>query len=420
MRPVFADLVQEVQRSIGYYTSLHRETRFRRLIGLGNGFRLPGLQKFLEQNLNVPVVRIDSYNRLVPGAAVKAPTFHEHVLSFAVAYGLAIQSLSSTRVQTNLLPGQIVRRRMWNRKRPWFGAAAAILVILFALPVFRALADRSTLGETTETYERARGIARDLQEKLRRYRAVINEGEDEKRQIEQGLKLYGYRDYWPSVMEMISRSVEAAGGEDQAALGNYARARTDEARMAILNRLKSKPRGSRKLISIKELRSDYLVDVDRAEQQPAGKGDEFGRGLSEIGREAAAATPVGTGELKRGFSVQLTLRAPCSPDQGEALKQVDALVADLEKHSREAIKGFASLGFKEFGYVQEPRRVGEGTSGGGWHDRGAADPNTGPRLPDPLFPDEDMYNDMLFDVRWILTIEGDGVPSPEERTGEGR
>ena len=27
MRPVFADLVQEIQRCIGFYTSLHRETR---------------------------------------------------------------------------------------------------------------------------------------------------------------------------------------------------------------------------------------------------------------------------------------------------------------------------------------------------------------------------------------------------------
>jgi len=42
MRPVFAELVQEIQRSIGYYTSLHRDSRFKQLVGIGNGFRLPG------------------------------------------------------------------------------------------------------------------------------------------------------------------------------------------------------------------------------------------------------------------------------------------------------------------------------------------------------------------------------------------
>ena len=90
MRPVFADLVQEIQRSIGYYTQKHRDTKFTRLIGLGNGFRLPGLQKFLERNLNIPVARIDSYNELSPSHNVNMPVFTENVLSFAVAYGLAL------------------------------------------------------------------------------------------------------------------------------------------------------------------------------------------------------------------------------------------------------------------------------------------------------------------------------------------
>ena len=42
MRPVFGDLAQDVQRSIGYYTSLHKEAKLERLIGLGSTFRLPG------------------------------------------------------------------------------------------------------------------------------------------------------------------------------------------------------------------------------------------------------------------------------------------------------------------------------------------------------------------------------------------
>src|SRR5581483_11805816 len=35
MRPVFADLVAEVQRSIGFYASVHRESRIKRVIALG-------------------------------------------------------------------------------------------------------------------------------------------------------------------------------------------------------------------------------------------------------------------------------------------------------------------------------------------------------------------------------------------------
>ncbi len=115
MRPVFSDLAQEIQRSVGYYTAMRREARFKKVVGLGNGFRLPGLQKFLEQQLNVPVVRVDSYNRLTGSGAVNAPMLNENVLSFAVAYGLALQGLELSAVTTNLLPDEIVRRRLWGR-----------------------------------------------------------------------------------------------------------------------------------------------------------------------------------------------------------------------------------------------------------------------------------------------------------------
>mgnify|MGYP003336838902 CR=1 FL=1 len=51
MRPVFNDFVSEIQRTIGLFGSVNRSARIRRIIGVGNGFRLAGLQRFLEQNL---------------------------------------------------------------------------------------------------------------------------------------------------------------------------------------------------------------------------------------------------------------------------------------------------------------------------------------------------------------------------------
>ena len=115
MRPVFAELAQEIQRSIGYYTSLHRESRLRKVIGLGNGFRLPGLQKYLEQSLGISVVWMDAYNKLSPAGVSKAPVFTDNVLSLAVSYGLAVQGLGLSKIRTNLLPSESARRRRWAR-----------------------------------------------------------------------------------------------------------------------------------------------------------------------------------------------------------------------------------------------------------------------------------------------------------------
>ena len=92
MRPVFADLSAEVQRSIGFYTSVNRESEIQRTVALGNGFRLPGLQKFLQQNLGMPVKKLDTFKNLQLADNINAPNFSEHVLTMGVCYGLAVQA----------------------------------------------------------------------------------------------------------------------------------------------------------------------------------------------------------------------------------------------------------------------------------------------------------------------------------------
>src|SRR5215216_2591014 len=54
MRPVFSDLLSEIQRSIGYFTSLDRRAKIGRAVALGNAMKLPGLQKYLSQHLGYP------------------------------------------------------------------------------------------------------------------------------------------------------------------------------------------------------------------------------------------------------------------------------------------------------------------------------------------------------------------------------
>ncbi len=55
LRPVFNDYVSEIQRSIGFFSSVNRQAKISKVVGLGNGFKLAGLQKFLQQNLQYEV-----------------------------------------------------------------------------------------------------------------------------------------------------------------------------------------------------------------------------------------------------------------------------------------------------------------------------------------------------------------------------
>src|SRR5438128_2343902 len=112
LKPVLNDFVSEVQRSLGYFTNTHRDATIQYMIGLGNAFRLPGLQKYLQEKLQLEVRKLQKIQRLDGEETVTAaPQYVENVLSFAVAHGLALQGLKATRLQTNLLPPEIAQER---------------------------------------------------------------------------------------------------------------------------------------------------------------------------------------------------------------------------------------------------------------------------------------------------------------------
>lgn len=152
LKPVLNDFVGEVQRSLGYFTNTHRDAQIAYMIGLGNAFRLPGLQKFLQEKLQLEVKKLTKLERLSGDEVVNAPTFVENLPSFPVAYGLALQGLNQTRLSTNLLPYEIRVERLVRAKKPWAVAAAACLLLAAAGLTFgRNLENQAVKNPEIET-----------------------------------------------------------------------------------------------------------------------------------------------------------------------------------------------------------------------------------------------------------------------------
>ncbi len=90
-------------------------------------------------------------NGLSGESVIGAPSFTQNVMSFATAYGLALQGLKLTRLQTNLLPPEIQFDRMVRAKKPWaVTAAASLLVGVLATTVHYALQYRAVAAESVE------------------------------------------------------------------------------------------------------------------------------------------------------------------------------------------------------------------------------------------------------------------------------
>jgi len=140
LRPVFTDLAQDIQRSIGYFQSLNKDVRLTRLIGVGETFRIPGLRKYLKQQLSLDVYRIEEFKK-TPIANDRAEAFKEASLGMCTAYGLALQGLGMNAVQCNLMPVSVVRESMWKDKVKWFGVAAGLALAGSGAMFIRPLLD---------------------------------------------------------------------------------------------------------------------------------------------------------------------------------------------------------------------------------------------------------------------------------------
>ena len=129
MRPVFRDLLTELQRSIGYFTSIDRAAKISHVVALGNAMKLPGLRRYLSQSLGFEMHRLEEFRGLSGSQVLTAPAFKENTLCYGVCYGLALQALGKPGLQTNLLPKEILKDRLVRRKKPWAIAAAAMVLL---------------------------------------------------------------------------------------------------------------------------------------------------------------------------------------------------------------------------------------------------------------------------------------------------
>lgn len=208
MRAVFADLVQEVQRSLGFYQSLNRDSNLTKLVGVGSTFRLPGLQKFLKQQLQLQVVRPDSFERLSVDGKREAE-FSNHALNMATAYGLALQGLGLEAVSANILPSHVLASRMWRAKQPWIAASAACFVVAAGLVGAKYFIDSGKVNASLASINsQVRPVLSEAKNQASEWQ-TLQQNEDPRQFIENIRRVLDHRNVWSGLIEDISQATLA-------------------------------------------------------------------------------------------------------------------------------------------------------------------------------------------------------------------
>lgn len=430
MRPVFADLVQELQRSIGFYSSTHRDTKVTKVVCMGNACKLPGLQKYLQQNLGLPVERPESFKK-APVVGAPAAEFQENLLSFAVAYGLAVQGMDLAPVTSNLLPVEIAKQLVWQKKRPAFAAAAACLFLAGGLIWFRQYSDNRTLAAggagpkpSVASIEDAWGVIEDGAPPSLPDRAaatlvrtaadvlkkglgeLAGQGENERAQAQELIKHLGEKAIVPGIMQAIHGAVPKPDG----ALGKA----TTQAEVLAAMKAGVPPRSERQEVVIEKIEMQFHPNINAAEVWES---------------LVSAPPPINNPDTALpAFKIEITCRTP----NKDGLKFIsEKFMQPLRENGRKPGAGF----YFDRVYLFDGQRIGgteapggsslsAASSGGGLRGRGFGPGSTSPSAPmaagssrnvDPI-TNEPMDDDWRF-VLWVDAIPED-FPEPEKTGGE--
>jgi type IV pilus assembly protein PilM len=331
MRPVFTDLASEVQRSLGFYNSSNPNTKIVRIVAMGGGTRLRGILKYLQQTLQMPVERPDSFKRLGIGPGVSPAKFHENVSDFGIVYGLALQGLGLARIESNLLPRNVARSMAWASKGRYFIAAACMLLTVSLLCFARTGLDKMNYTKNSQVRQKTAMALSNVEEAETKFKEERSKGDEQDKIINKEFEPFSHRDIIPLLHEaIISALPNEHNNPKQAAL--YKAFASDDVKT-----IKEIPRDEREQIFITGMSTYFTNDLSGAKfggadifrkqrgNEPGsedGGMDEYeyammmeaemnmGRGLYEYSPMGPGAGAGAAKEKNSGFVVQVLCYSP--------------------------------------------------------------------------------------------------------------
>ena len=343
MRPVFTDLASEVQRSLGFYNSSNPNTKIVRIVAMGGGTKLRGILKYLQQTLQMPVERPDSFKRLGMGPGVSPAKFHENVSDFGIVYGLALQGLGLARIESNLLPRNVARSMAWASKGKYFIAAACMVLTVSLLCFARTGLDKMNYTKNSQVRQKTALALSSVEEAKTKFKEEQDKGDESDAIIEKEFEPFKYREVIPLLHETIISTLPNEQNNPEQAELYKAFASGD------VKTIKKIPRKQRKQVFITGMTVYFTNDLAGAKfggadvwrrtrgTEPGmeeGGMDEYeyammmeaemgmGRGLYEYSPMGPMAG-AGADEKKSGFVVQVLCYSPYGRTVTELGKLID-------------------------------------------------------------------------------------------------
>ena len=134
VRNVMTKLHAEVIRTINFYRSQQGGSQPSMVLLAGGCSRIQHANVFLKDKLKMEVDYLNPFRNVAVSGAIEADQVAEDLNLLGEVVGLALRRVLSCPVEINLLPKELVDRRVLQRRLPFFGLAA--IGVVFTILVF--------------------------------------------------------------------------------------------------------------------------------------------------------------------------------------------------------------------------------------------------------------------------------------------
>jgi type IV pilus assembly protein PilM len=128
IRNALSRLPAEIARTTNYYRSQHGGSAPRRVLLAGGGANLPYTLEFFQEKLNLPVEFFNPVRNLAIGKGVDPASVQREGHLMGELVGLGLRGIGKSEINIDLVPLVVQSARAASRRKPFFIAAAAVLI----------------------------------------------------------------------------------------------------------------------------------------------------------------------------------------------------------------------------------------------------------------------------------------------------
>src|SRR6266403_102477 len=198
-RSTMTRLHAELMRSITHYRAQQQGDRPSRIFLCGGGAGMPNMREFFHEKFELPVEFFNPLQNVSVAESTPDTTRSAHLLGELV--GLALRSVTICPMKLNLLPATVVRRQDLEKRRPFFIAAAAC--ILLALLGWSAYYTRAAqvAQQTAETLRQKNDTMRVAEGQLDKLKKEITALDNTATPL---ITAVNDRNFWPQLLEQLN------------------------------------------------------------------------------------------------------------------------------------------------------------------------------------------------------------------------